>query len=169
MHELNICGLRRNIVGWGLSIQYTNKYTGTYKYTGIFYRIRNHLPESNAQQLYFSFIYSRISYWIEVYGTAIQTVLQPLQVMQNHIIKILTYKPKQYPTNALYLDTELLKIKEMHEFKLYTTLYAYSKGKLPPIFDNILNPNVDHSCMSTRQHSLFMVYKYKNKTWKTTT
>jgi hypothetical protein len=47
------------------------------KYTGIFYRIRSKLPHNTALQLYYAVVYSRISYCIEVYGTAICSILKP--------------------------------------------------------------------------------------------
>jgi hypothetical protein len=38
------------------------------KYTGIFYRTKTHIPSNIAIQIYYAFIYSRISYCVELYG-----------------------------------------------------------------------------------------------------
>lgn len=52
------------------------------KYIGIFYHISGILPVDTAVQIYYSFVYCRLSYAIEVYGTACATVLKPLQTIQ---------------------------------------------------------------------------------------
>ena len=62
------------------------------KYVGIFYKIRDCIPEETRLQLYNAIVSSRISYGIEIYGMAKPSIIRPLQIMQNRILKILTDK-----------------------------------------------------------------------------
>jgi hypothetical protein len=133
------------------------------KYTGIFFRTRNNLPQNIALQLYYAFVYSRIAYSIEVYGMAKPTVLEPLQIMQNRILKILTCKPKRFPTNTLYSSMDILKVNEIHKNKLYIVLYKYTQGKLPALFNHVLNPNANTVGITTRLNTLFTVSRFNSQ------
>ena len=77
--------------------------------------MKTYFPQHVALQVYYALIYSRLSYSVEIYGTAKRSTLRPLQIMQNRIIKILTGKHRRYPTNQLYSELELLQINEIHE------------------------------------------------------
>ena len=127
------------------------------KYTGIFYKTRSKLPVSSKIELYYAFVYSRISYCIEVYGTAKKTVLHPLQIMQNRILKILTNTPMRFPTDTLYSMWSILKLNETHLYNTYILLFKYINDKLPLFFKKIFNPNEETVQKSTRQNKLFTV------------
>ncbi len=131
------------------------------KYVGIFYKIRDCIPDDTRLQLYNAFVFSRISYGIEIYGMAKQSIIRPLQIMQNRILKTLTYKPRRYPTNTLYFDNEILQINEIHREKIYTLLYKYTCGKLPSIFHEIFKPNIHTVNRATRHNQLFIVSHFK--------
>ena len=149
------------------------------KYVGIFSKIRDCIPLSLRHQLYYAFVHSRIAYGIEVYGVAKQTLIKPLQVMQNRIIKTLFGKCRRYPTNQLYKETELMMIKDIHRQKMYILLYKYANGKLPELFTNVFNPGLDRIRRSTRNnrlftvslvrkyHGQFLLNNYGNKLWQT--
>ena len=65
------------------------------KYTGIFYHLRGTFPKATAIQVYYSFIYSKLRYAIEIYGTAKRSFLKPLHTLHNRLIKALTGKPRR--------------------------------------------------------------------------
>ena len=132
------------------------------KYIGIFYHISYILPANTAIQIYFSFIYSRLSYAIEVYGTACASVLKPLQTLQNRILKVLTKKPRRYTTNQLYLDCNLLKIKDIHTYCMGVIVFKYCNDLLPKVLSNVIKPsNVTQFSMHTRNNYLFSVTSHK--------
>ena len=134
------------------------------KYTGIFFRIRNHLSYKTAVQMYYTFVYSRISYGIEVYGMANASTIKPLQIMQNRILKILTFKPRRYSTNGLFSSLSLLKISDIHYLRFCTLLYKYVNNMLSSVFNNIFNPLSAHSTgMHTRNNKYFTTTKQNNK------
>ena len=53
---------------------------------GIFNHLKHKATKLIARQLYFDFIYSKIKYDIEIYGTASTTDMEKLQVMQNKLM-----------------------------------------------------------------------------------
>ena len=115
------------------------------QYTGIFYRVQNHLPYNIAIQMYYIFIYSRITYGIKVYGMCKDSVLKPLQTMQNRILKMLTYKPRTYSTNLLHESLfllNMLKVKDIHTAKMNTCtlIYKYTKNMIPAIYGSLEPP-----------------------------
>ncbi len=60
------------------------------RYTGIFKLISKLVPTVCKKQLYYTNIYSRVQYGIEVFGQACAKQLKKkVQVMQNRLLKIL--------------------------------------------------------------------------------
>ena len=56
-----------------------------------------------------------MKYAIEVYGTASQSRINKLQILQNKLMKLLVRKDRLYSTNALHTDLNILKVKDIHE------------------------------------------------------
>ena len=133
------------------------------KYIGIFYQIRNTLPIDTAIQIYYSFIYSQLSYAIEIYGTACASFLNPLQILQNRLIKLLTMKPRGFSTNQLYLDYNLLKIKDIHFYNIGGIVFKYCNSMLPNVLADAIHLSITNkSSISTRNNDLFHVTHHKS-------
>ena len=133
------------------------------KYIGIFYNLRGILSETIATQIYYSFIYSKLRYAIEIYGTAKVSYLRPLQVLQNRLIKQLTNKPRRYPTDLLYRENNLLKIKEIHSYCMCGLLYNHCNNNLPNAISQVIShSNVTDCFMLTRNNNLFKVTRHNS-------
>ena len=50
--------------------------------------IKNYVPENKKRMLYYAYIYSRIQYGIEMYGTASKKLIKKVQTKQNRAIKV---------------------------------------------------------------------------------
>ena len=59
------------------------------KYFNVFYHIRNFISKNLARTIYHACIYPRIKYGIEIYGSANQSKMNKLQVLQNKLMKVL--------------------------------------------------------------------------------
>ena len=59
------------------------------KYFGIFNQLKDYVSNQSARKLYYAFVYSNISYGIEVYGSCSDTSLDRLQDIQNKLLKLL--------------------------------------------------------------------------------
>jgi hypothetical protein len=81
-------------VTWDLTINYGIR--------GKFKLISNLVPTACKKQLYYAYIYSRVQYGIEVHGKAGKKHLKKIQVMQNHLLKMLYKLDKLTPTTGTY-------------------------------------------------------------------
>ena len=59
------------------------------EYFGTFNQLKDYVSNQLARKLYYDFVYSNISYGIEVCGSCSDTSLDRLQVMQNKLLKLL--------------------------------------------------------------------------------
>ena len=65
-------------------------YKNIVKFVGIFYRIKHRLSCETLKMIYFAFVYSRLCYGSEIYGSTYQTHLSKLHILNNKILRILT-------------------------------------------------------------------------------
>ena len=65
-----------------------------HKYFGLFYKMRNFLNDNLIKTIYYSCVYSRIQYGLEVYGTCNKTIMNKFQVIQNKLLRILGKKDR---------------------------------------------------------------------------
>ena len=143
-------------LSWASHINYVRN--SLVKFIGIFYHLRNFLPESTAIQIYYSFIYSKIKYAIEIYGTAKASLLKPLQVLQNKLLKLLSCKPLRYPTNILHIENNLLMVNDIHTFSMGCFIYKYCNNMLPSAISNKVSCSiVANRHLETRNSRLFNV------------
>ena len=85
------------------------------KYTGIFSKVRHLIPEECRLTLYNSFVFSRLNYGIEVFANTEANFLKRIKTSQNKILRILQFRHQSSPTNDLYTNFKILKLKEMQK------------------------------------------------------
>ncbi|KAG8243116.1 hypothetical protein J6590_108674 [Homalodisca vitripennis] len=91
-----------------------------------FYFLRNLLPEAVMRTLYFALIHSRFIYGIEIWGGASNKALNPLEIIQKHFIRIITFKCKREPSLPLFRQLKILPLKYLFVFKVLKTFYMRS-------------------------------------------
>ncbi|CAL4066337.1 unnamed protein product, partial [Meganyctiphanes norvegica] len=79
----------------------------------IFYNIRDFLSEQDIRTIYYSLIYSRIKYGINLYGQAAKTKIKQIQTLQNQLLKVLSSKNYRFSTNELHKEFNLLKVEDI--------------------------------------------------------
>ena len=75
-------------------------------------------------------------YGLILYGAASPVALNPIQILQNQLLKVLTGKKYRYSTNQLHNELELIKVKDMCKQEILSFVFNHQLGKLPPIFDD---------------------------------
>ena len=85
------------------------------KFFGMFKKVRYCITQKLCRQIYYAFIYSRISYGIEIYGSCTDKLLSRLQVIQNKLLKFLLKQDSRTPTSTLHYNMKILKIKHIYE------------------------------------------------------
>lgn len=106
------------------------------KYFGIFNQIKHFVSKKLARQLYFAFIYSRIKYGIEVYGTCASSILNKIQIMQNRLLKLLLRIHYRTPTDALHGNIQVLKVKDIFTTNILAFVNDCLTGNCPDLFKN---------------------------------
>ena len=87
------------------------------KYFGIFNHIKKKFFEKDCETALFAFIYSRIHYGIETYGTCAKETPAKVQIMQNEVLKLLLKWDRRSPTDLIHCHLSILKINDMHTAK----------------------------------------------------
>ncbi len=87
------------------------------EYAGSFKIIKGHVPKTCKRQLYFAYIYTKILYWLEVYGHTSRGNINKIQVLQNKCLKTLYQKYWLTHTNDLHKEVNGLKVEDI--FKHY--------------------------------------------------
>lgn len=91
-----------------------------------FYFLRNYVSNDLLRTLYFALIHSRLSYGLEVYGGATNRILHPLEIIQKHFIRILSYKGKREPSLPLFKQLGILPLKYLFVYKVLKIFYVRS-------------------------------------------
>ena len=105
------------------------------KYFGIFNKIKSLVTRPLARQLYFSFVYSRIQYGLEIYGTCSAGLLSKLQTLQNGLLKLLLCRNYRESTNVIHSELKILKVKEIRIVNLANFVNNCLLGNLPAPFN----------------------------------
>ena len=125
------------------------------KYTGIFYKLSALVPPKILNMLYFSLIYPRLLYAIEIYGNTFSSYLHDLRVLNNRILRIFQHKNFRASTVSLYTDYNTLDVYNLFTFQ--TLLHAhklfYKSNILPSSFQRNSVYNYDVHSHFTRSHN----------------
>ena len=107
--------------------------------TGVLSKMRYYTNMKTLIKVYDSLIASRLNYGLIVWGAACKTVLQPLRVLQNRAIRLMSRAPRFRRLDNDYLNLRLLKLDDLHRFSLYKFMHQNHHRKLPNYFDNFFS------------------------------
>ena len=116
----------------------------------IFYGIRDYLNTDQSRAIYYSLVYSKITYALAVYGLTSKENLLSIQRIQNKLLKVLTKKPYLYPTNILHNDLKILKVEDLVDQEILTFVFNFKNKKLPEIFNNYFKYRTEQQQIVTR-------------------
>ena len=117
--------------------------------------IRRYVNKQALTKLYYSFAYPHIKYGIVSWGSACQTYLEKIQVMQNNIIRIINFKfvKDRINMSLLYKSMKILKVKAIYELEIAKFMHLYYHCKLPENFDNYFKNASNHLKYNQRRSS----------------
>ena len=111
---------------WKTHIAHLNE--SLIKLFGTFNQLKDYVSAKLARQIYYPFVYSRISYGIEVYGSCAKTSLERVQILQNKLLKLLLRLHPLTSTNSLHNNMKILKIKDVYGLSLCVFVYRNLQG-----------------------------------------
>ena len=101
------------ILHWNKHVEYVCN--SLIKFFGIFNHIKCKVNLKLSRQLYYAFIYSKIKYGMEVYGSCSSTNIGKIQTMQNKLMKLLLKLRRMTPTNELHMYLNILKVSDIYK------------------------------------------------------
>ena len=104
------------------------------KFFGIFNHVKHFVSLRIARQLYFAFIYSRIQYGIEAYGSCAKETISKLQIIQNKLLKLLLKWDRRTPTDFVHHRLSILKVSDVHSAKILSFVNECRSRRVPDIF-----------------------------------
>ena len=109
------------------------------KYFGIFNHIKDFVSMRISKQLYYAFIYSRIQYGIEAFGSCAKETLSKLLIMQNKLLQLFLKWDRRTPTDLVHNRLSILKIDDVHIAKVLSFVNECRSCRVPDIFVNYYN------------------------------
>ena len=81
--------------------------------------------------VYYSLMHFHLNYDIAVYGSANKTVLKKLQIIQNSIMKIITFTSFRQSAKLLFKHLKKLNVESMSKVELAKITYGCDNGQIP--------------------------------------
>ena len=143
---------------WDSHIQHLCKKLS--QYCGLFCHLRHNITQELLLLLYHSLVYPHLLYGILTWGSTNNSVLHPLQVLQNRLIRIIcrVRKLDHITNNSLYHKLSILKIKGIYHLEMAKFMYLHHNNKLPKLFNNYFKSinsvhsyNTRHVCRKNYQ------------------
>ena len=127
------------------------------KSIGIITRARKLLGQKTLIGLYYTFVYPYLNYCCTVWGIDPESHLSKLNLLQKRIVRIISGKPRLFPSSGLFSCLNILPIQKLNLFKLSMFCYKSKMLALPGIFDDFLTPvrNIHNHC--TRGSHLYFI------------
>lgn len=124
---------------------------------GLFFRKKYLLPYACRKSLFFAYCYSSIVYCIEVYGNATKTLLNPIRVKCNLILRILQNQDRLCHTKELYKFYNTLPIEQLYQYRVLTLMHScvYNPIILPNVIPKLFVLNTEVHQYNTRGYNVF--------------
>ena len=105
----------------------------------MLYHIRDLVNAHALVTLYYSFVYSRLSYGITAWGTAAQNQLYEIEFKLNNIIRTMTWNKNFSHVSQLYKKLGFLKLHDVNKLELSKFMNKLFKNKLPKLCSLIID------------------------------
>ena len=95
------------------------------KQTGIFYKIRNQLPEKARLDFYYSFMYPYFSQNVIFWGKTYECHIDPIVKIQKRIVRLIDGAQFLAHTNSIFFKHKILKFCDI--YKYFACIYVHKK------------------------------------------
>ncbi len=128
-----------NKLSWEYHVTYlANKVA---KNISILYKLRNNVPPSTMITMYYSFIYSLLSYGILLWGNSYKANTHKLLILQKRAVRIISDSTFLAHTDVLFKNKKILKLHDIVSLETLKFVYKSKLNLLPSNFDNYFNFN----------------------------
>ena len=112
---------------------------------GLLYKIRPFVNKSIMKMLYYSLIFSHLSYAIEIWGSADNIHLNRLLILQKRAVRMLSHldsRQEDYsfmPSDPLFFKMEILKVQDIFRLRITKFIFLCLNKKTPSNFYSWFN------------------------------
>ena len=115
---------------WQAHIQHICKKIS--KASGALSKLRHCVSIDTLINVYYALVHSYLRYGILAWGTSSSTVLKPLKVLSNRVVKIMTFAPfGNVPLNPIFKCLEILDISQIFDQETAKFLFKVKNNLLP--------------------------------------
>ena len=122
---------------------------------GVINKLKFFLPSRTLLTLYHTMIEPYINYGVLAWGSAIETKLSKILLLQKKALRIISNKNYRDHTDILFFEKKILKINDVYLFQLGQFMYKLDKKELPAVFDDIFIKNDKIHNYNTRQRESY--------------
>ena len=124
------------------------------KSVGMIFKIRRLCPQRVQMSLYYSLIYSHLSYGICVWGDADNTYLDKIRIIQNKAVRIISSTDFYSHVEPMYKKLNILNLDEIYLSQYADLMYDQDHGTLPKCFKQYFKKVNEIHSHGTRMASL---------------
>ena len=115
--------------------------------TGILAKLKGHMDKSLLVNIYYSLVFSHLSYGVEAWGSACDSYISHLEVIQNKAVRVISgvqyYQiygedPVPLPSSTpLYKELKILKLADIFKFSIAKFIYQTLCNESPNVFSDL--------------------------------
>lgn len=121
----------------------------------IMKKLRDRTPKNILRTVYFAICQSILQYGVSVWGGAGKSIMIELERAQRAVIKVLLKKPFLYPTDSLYSEFQVLRVRQLYILNAF--LRTHKTIKVRPDYHSLTAKRIFHiplprttSCLARR-------------------
>ena len=100
-------------------------------------KLRTFAPISTLKTVYYALVHPHHSYGLACWSNATKTSFKKIIILQNKIVRLMTYSDQRTPASGLYKSLQILALDNMIKLTLITIADSFHHKTLPKIFDNL--------------------------------
>ena len=134
---------------------------------GIICKLRHLIPKTSLLQVYYSILYSHITYGCLVWQFTSKSNIDKVFIFQKKCLRIICFSNFLEHSNSLFVNLQLLKVKDLFECEVIKFFYYYMNKTLP---DSLINKFIlvqDFHQRNTRNNKLIYIPKTRTSRFGT--
>ena len=148
-----------NKLNWNEHINFVS--TKLAQAAGIIYKVRNKVPQKVLLRIYDSIGAHYLRYGVASWGSAKNTALDKLKILQNKIIRYLTRSSRFTNVENHYKKLNILKLDDLYYLEVAKFIHRGVNNMLPLTFDEFFRP-IDHQHNTrTKSNCIFSLPKVR--------
>ena len=108
---------------------------------GILSKLRYNAVLEICKQVYYSIFYSHANYGCNVWGLTTNENIECIEILQKKCVRILSFAPYGAHTNQLFINLNLLKLRDIIKLNQLMLVYDYYEGNLPADLMTLFRPS----------------------------